>query len=96
MSVLVLVPTALEAAGLDLPAETPSAICGVGPVAAALGTAAALATERPSSCLRVGLAGTRDPERAPLGQVVVGTSVRNEAVGCGQGSTFLARSVLEA
>jgi nucleoside phosphorylase len=54
---------------------TRTAICGIGPVEAAAATARALAEERPSAVLHVGIAGARGLE--PL-TVVLGT----EAVSC--------------
>ena len=41
-----------------------------------------------------GLAGTRDEHAAPLGAVIRGTQVHNEAVGAGQGRQFLALGAL--
>ncbi len=90
-STLVLVPSVLERQGLlgrgtGLPELH---CCGVGPVESALGSASLLAAIRPARVLLVGIAGTRDPERAPLGALVVGTAAVNEAVGAGHGAGFV-------
>ena len=90
-SILILVPSALERERLDLPDES-IAMCGVGLVEAALGTARILAERRPEHVWLAGLGGSRDLERAPLGALVVGSSVRNEAIGAGHGAGFLGLS----
>lgn len=96
MSLLVLVPSQKELRGLaeHLPAGLRVRTCGVGVVAAALGAARELAAARPQACLLVGLAGTRDEGRAPLGAVLEGTAVVNEAVGAGSGREFVSLSAL--
>lgn len=91
MTWLVLVPSHAEARHLSR-AVGPGGqleVCGIGPVAAAVGTAALLAAHGPRPCLLVGVAGTRDPERAPLGSVVAATALRNEAIGAGAGENFV-------
>lgn len=66
------------------------ALCGFGLAAAGAGAAHALAQARPApaQALLVGLAGTYDPERAPVGSVIVATSVRSDGIGVGSGSDF--------
>ena len=91
MTLLVLVPSHGEARALSR-AVGPGGqleICGVGPVAAALRCAALLRARGPGPCLLVGVAGTRDPARAPQGSLVWATALRNEAVGAGEGEGFL-------
>jgi futalosine hydrolase len=92
VSTLLLVPTGLERRGL--PASVRAAdrcvTCGVGPIVAGLAAAEALAVHKPHLCLLAGVAGTRDRGRAPLGSVVLGASVLDEAVGAGQGEAFVA------
>lgn len=90
MNRLVLIATQLERVRLPSLADAPrSAVCGLGPVAAALGTAAALAEQPAREVLLVGLAGSRDLERAPLGSVALGSEAWNECVGVGHGRGFL-------
>ena len=48
-------------------------VCGVGPVEAAMGTAAAIATERPAAILHVGIAGARAASGIDLATLIVGT-----------------------
>jgi len=86
---LLLVPSRLELARLAAPAGVERLACGVGVVAAGVGTAARLARGDVSAVLLAGLAGTRDPQRAPLRSVVLGTHARNEAVGAGRGRDFV-------
>ena len=69
---LVVAATARELAPVD---EARTVVCGVGPVEAAVATARALAEERPSAVLHVGIAGARGLEPLTL---VLGT----EAVYC--------------
>lgn len=47
-------------------------LCGVGPVEAAAATSAAIATERPSGILHVGIAGARRKSRIAAGTIVIG------------------------
>ncbi len=91
MTLLILVPSHGEARALSR-AVGPGGqleICGVGPVAAALRSAALLSARGPMPCLLVGVAGTRDPARAPVGSLVRATALRNEAVGAGEGEGFV-------
>ncbi|MCB9897628.1 MAG: hypothetical protein H6825_06475 [Planctomycetes bacterium] len=83
---LLVVPTALEARGLGRP---DAARCGVGLVASALGAAELLARRRPTALLLVGLAGTRDVRRLPVGTLLAVDSVLNAAVGAGAGAGFV-------
>jgi len=90
---LLLIPSALEVARLlpeprALPAGTELLACGVGLLRAGLGTAARLARGDVRDVLLVGLAGTRDAAAAPVGALVVGSAVRNEAFGAGHGTAF--------
>ena len=88
---LLLVPTTLEREGLDLVdiGRWKVALCGMGPVAAAAEAARRLSSEPFAACVLVGLGGSRDLARAPIGSLVVGSLVRNEAVGCGHGHDFV-------
>src|SRR5579862_6432653 len=72
LRVLVVAATELELANI-VGADT--LCCGVGPVEAAIATAAALAVARPTALLHIGIAGAR---RLAPGQVAVGA----EAVYC--------------
>lgn len=91
MTWLVLVPSHVEARRLSgaVGSGGQLAVCGIGPVAAAVGTAALLRVHGPRPCLLVGLAGTRDPERTPVGSIVRATALRNEAIGAGAGAAFV-------
>lgn len=51
-------------------------LCGVGPVDAAVVTAAALAEERPAVVLHVGIAGARRASKLAPGSLVIGTESR--------------------
>lgn len=71
---LVVAATDFEAA-LVADGRARTAVCGIGPVEAALATAAAIARERPDAILQVGIAGARS---LPNGTLVLGS----EAVYC--------------
>lgn len=51
-------------------------ICGVGPVDAAINTVAAIATERPTAIVHVGIAGARAASGIALGSLIIGTASR--------------------
>jgi futalosine hydrolase len=89
VSLLVLVPSALERSRITVPAGVESLACGVGVVAAAIATTARLQRGGVDAVLLVGLCGTRDAVRAPRGALVLGTAARNEAVGAGHGALFV-------
>jgi len=88
---LLLVPTALERERLALVdfGRWKVSLCGMGPVAAAVEVARRLSSEPFAACVLVGLGGSRDLARAPIGSLVVGSLVRNEAVGCGHDHDFV-------
>jgi futalosine hydrolase len=79
---LLLVPTALEAAGLD------AFLIGFGPVLAGIRTARLLAEHEPRRVVLAGIAGSYRPRRLPVGAVLQATEVRFEGVGRGQGASF--------
>lgn len=90
MNRLVLIATELEARRLPALASAPRVlVCGLGPVSAALEVAAQLAVAPADEVLLLGLSGTRDPERAAPGAVFTGSIAINEAVGVGDGESFL-------
>jgi len=94
MKRLLLIPSVLEAARLlpdprGLPSDAELLLCGVGLLRAGLLTAERLARGDVRDVLLVGLAGTRDEVAAPVGALVVGSAVRNEAFGAGHGTNFL-------
>jgi futalosine hydrolase len=89
VSLLLLVPSALERARLTPPRGVELLACGVGVVAAALATSERLQRGRVDAVLLAGLCGTRDATRAPLRALVVGSAARNEAVGAGRGREFV-------
>lgn len=71
---LVVAATELEAALVD-GASVRTVVCGVGPVEAALAAARAIAEERPSAILQIGIAGARS---LPHGAIALGS----EAIYC--------------
>lgn len=91
MSLLLLVPSHLESARMALPDRPGVEVmnCGVGLLAAGLSTTRRLLAGGVDRCVLVGLAGTRDRHRVPLGTLVAGTAVRDQAFGAGHGRTFL-------
>ena len=96
---LVLVPTALERARLEAagglePGTGVVELCGFGPVAAAARTAALLGRLRPRRVLLLGIAGSHDPRRAPLGEAREFERVRLEGVGAGEGAALLGPAAL--
>lgn len=92
MTALVLVPSVLEFARLSsvtLPASVVLARVGVGLLDATRRATLLLEEFEPDECLLVGLAGSRDPARAAPGALVLGTAVRNEAIGAGHADAFV-------
>jgi futalosine hydrolase len=91
MTLLVLVPSEIEAARISLPNRegVDVLMCGVGMLKAALSTAERLRQGDVERCLLVGLGGSRDYRRMPLGTLAVGTAVRDQAFGVGHGRAFL-------
>jgi len=91
MTTLLLIPTRAEQdlMAIEQTVGVEMRVCGMGPMASGIAAARWLQEIRPESCVLIGLAGTRDETCAPLGGLVVGTAVRNEAVGCGHGAGFL-------
>ena len=96
---LILIPTHAEATGLlavppigrshvtvaELGGRPRAVLTGFGLAAAGTLTARHLGTLRPKQCLLVGLAGTLDVERAPIGSVFAVNSVESDGIGVGQG-----------
>lgn len=96
---LLLVPTALELERLlDLggydPARARVEVCGFGPVAAAARTATLLERLEPRRVLLVGIAGTFDEDRFPVGSARSFGEVALEGVGVGEGTRFIAPPAL--
>lgn len=89
MTLLLLVPSAMECERLGAPPGVELLACGVGVVAAALATSERLQRGEVSAALLAGLCGTRDPARAPTGALVLGTAARNETVGVGRRRQFV-------
>ena len=84
---LVLVPTREEARELTRFAPKLAVrLCGFGPVAAAAAGAQALFETRPRRVLLLGIAGTYDPARWPVGSAASFESVALDGVGAGEGS----------
>jgi futalosine hydrolase len=89
----VLVPTALELErfrdqGGLAPGTALVELSGFGPVAAAARTAALLASLRPRRVLLVGIAGTYDEERFPVGSARSFDAVAIDGIGVGEGAGF--------
>lgn len=78
--ILVVAATARELAPAD---GWRTLVCGVGPVDAAVNTAAAIATERPAAIVHVGIAGARSASGIAVGSLIVGTSSRYCDLGVG-------------
>ncbi len=98
-SVLVLVPTELELARLEdcggfaVPGVRVE-ICGFGPVAAAARSAALLAQHSPRAVLLVGIAGSFDGARWPVGSAASFQGAAIEGIGVGDGERLLAPPAL--
>ena len=92
--VLLLVPTRAE---LDILVEqrclagsgAVAQLAGFGPVAAAASAATWLERLRPRRVILVGLCGTMDPARLPVGSATSFATVRLDGVGAGRGPTAL-------
>jgi futalosine hydrolase len=82
MSTLILVPTELEAELLAWNAS-PLAVCGFGLAAAGAGAAHAIAQHRPQRVILVGLAGSYDLARMPVGTAMLASAVRCHGIGAG-------------
>jgi len=96
---LLLFPTGLERRRFDeqggvAPGHALTALVGFGPVAAAARAAALLATLRPRRVLLVGIAGTYDTQRHPVGTALAFTHVALDGVGAGAGPGFLGPDAL--
>lgn len=88
---LVLVPTAVERRRIEDHGgfEVGTALvqlCGFGPIAAAARTAELLERLKPSRVLLVGICGTFDAERLPVGSAVEFDAVAVEGIGAGEGA----------
>jgi nucleoside phosphorylase len=70
MRILVVAATAGE---LDWVGGADTLVCGIGPVEAAVHTAAYLAGHRPDAILHLGIAGARRASGLQIGDVVIGT-----------------------
>ncbi len=90
MATLILVPTAFEAerlsalGGFSIPACRVE-LCGFGAIAAAARTRSVLATGSWDRVILVGLAGTFDESRAPVGEARWFSEVAIDGIGVGEG-----------
>lgn len=96
---LLLVPTGLELERLlDLggydPRQAHVEVCGFGPIAAAARAAVLIERHAPERVLLVGIAGTFDEARLPVGSAACFGEVALEGVGVGEGSRFIAPPAL--
>ena len=90
---LLLVPTELERACLgdvegNRSGVVATEICGFGPVAAGARTAQLLSRVRPRRAILIGIAGTYDKRRLPVGAAATFDEVVLDGVGAGQGASF--------
>ena len=90
---LLLFPTELERRRFDdqggvAPGYCLAALAGFGPVASAARTAELLAVLRPRRVLLIGIAGTYDPDRHPVGEALAFTHAAIDGVGVGEGPRF--------
>jgi futalosine hydrolase len=97
--VLVLVPTELELARLVDDGGLPvgaclTETCGFGPVAAAARTAQLLERLAPARVFLVGIAGSLDLERAPVGAAFEPDAVAVEGIGVGEGARLVPPAAL--
>ncbi len=91
---LVLVPTAVELRHLEDrgglgPGRALVEVCGFGPVAAAARAAELVARLRPRRVLLVGIAGSFDADRHPVGSALTFARVALDGVGAGEGEELL-------
>jgi futalosine hydrolase len=89
---LVLVPTPVEAAllGLRVDPKRAALVCtGVGLAAAGAAASRAIRDHAPRAVLLVGIAGTLDVRRAPIGAAVDATHVGCDGIGAGEGRGFV-------
>ncbi|MCB9906652.1 MAG: futalosine hydrolase [Planctomycetes bacterium] len=86
---LVLVPTELERRHLEGPGAPPFELCGFGPIAAAASTARKIALDPPNRVLLLGIAGTYDPERFPVGSAAQFGELGIWGLGAGSGAEAL-------
>lgn len=96
---LVLVPTALERARLDDQGGFGAGaalvhLCGFGPIAAAARSAELIERLRPARVLLVGIAGTFDVERLPVGSAAAFGAVAIEGIGAGEGEALVGPAAL--
>ncbi len=92
---LILIPTRLEQWGLRrVAALCRSELCGFGAVMAAARATQLLAQQRPRRVLLVGIAGTFDPHRLPVGSATTFRTAALDGVGAGSGEMFLSASTL--
>lgn len=95
---LILVPTQLELSRLEdaggFPRDLRVEVCGFGPIAAAARTAQLCAQHQPSSILLVGIAGSFDAARWPVGSAMSFAAVAIEGIGAGEGATLLGPNAL--
>ena len=91
---LILVPTDVELRHLEDcggfgPGRALVEVCGFGPVASAARAAERLARLRPRHVFLVGIAGSFDPARHPVGSALTFSRVALDGVGAGEGEELL-------
>jgi len=95
---LVLIPTELELDRLEddggFPAGTTVEVCGFGPIAAAARSVQLITRHQPARVLLVGIAGSFDVARYPVGSAFAFERVRIEGIGAGMGLDLMGPAAL--
>jgi futalosine hydrolase len=96
---LILVPTPTELRRIEDHGGFDSALgsialCGFGPIAAAARAAELVQRLRPERVVLVGIAGTFDAERLPIGNAVEFDAVAIEGIGAGEGESLVGPTAL--
>jgi len=96
---LVLIPTELELRRFEDQGGLPAGLgaielCGFGPIAAAARTAQILASRKPARVLLIGIAGSYDIEKHPVGTALEFSVVSVDGIGAGEGETAKAPPAL--
>jgi len=91
---LILIPTAVERRRIEdcggfEPGLALVAQCGFGPIAAAARTAELLERFKPARVMLIGIAGTFDAERLPVGNAIEFDAVAIEGIGAGEGERLV-------
>jgi futalosine hydrolase len=95
---LVLVPTKIErqylATQTGFGVQSPTELCGFGPVAAAARASRWIAHHQPARVILTGIAGTLDPTELPVGTAVTFSRVAMHGIGVGVTADFVSAATL--